>query len=227
MSDCGTHPAYQAHRRNGEKPCKPCSQAHVKYEKRRTWDASQGRPRQIAATGTERRVQALVALGWTYGSIGEPMGVTAGAVYRMATRYSPTVFRSTAEKVAAVYEQMSMTLPPTETRQQKRDASYARTVARKRGWVVPLAWDDDTIDDPEAKPQGSVPRRKQGGKRNAIDHALIERVLAGEWSLGRMCSKAERVEIATRWHREGGSMQELERLTGWRPDRYYKTGDAA
>ena len=161
---------YNAHVKDDETPCLPCRRARANYEKRRKWDAHNGKARIVGPTGTRRRVQALVALGWTYGRIGEPLGVTAGAVYRLATNYSPTIVRTTAERVAAVYEDMSMTLPPRETRVQKRDAAYAQTVARKRGWVTPLAWDDiDTDAEPYRAPTSWHPKRHTWKREDLLE----------------------------------------------------------
>lgn len=145
----GTNAGYLAHRRAGQKPCSGCREARLRYEKRRRYEFDTGRPRLIDATGSKRRIQALVALGWTYPAIAEEMGTSADLVHKLLNRYE-VIRRDIAEKIAETYEQMSMTLPPRETRQQKRDASYALTVARKRGWVPPLAWDD--IDDPDERP---------------------------------------------------------------------------
>lgn len=147
----GTNAGYLAHMRSERRACEDCRRAHVRYEKRRKHDTHRGTPRLIDPTGTQRRIQALVALGWTYGKIGERLGISSGGVYRMIVRYG-VVRRDIAERAAAVYDEMSMTLPPTRTRQEKRDASYARTVARKHGWAPPLAWDN--IDDPNEIPKG-------------------------------------------------------------------------
>lgn len=147
----GTNAGYLAHRRSDKAACAACRTAHVHYEKRRIYDNHLDRPRLIDVTGTRRRLEALVALGWTYSAIGQRAGMTLSGVHKALNRYT-VIRREVAEKYAAVYEEMSMTLPPTETRQQKRDASYARTVARKRGFLPPLVWDN--IDDPNERPRG-------------------------------------------------------------------------
>lgn len=139
-----------------------CQRAKGRYEKRRIYDAHNGRPRLLNPVGTQRRIQSLVALGWTYGSIGERVGLSAGGIHKMLDARYPSVTRAVAERVAAAYEDMSMTLPPSGTPLQRRNASYARTVARKRGWVVPLAWDD--IDNPDEHPHVS-----HEGRRSAAE----------------------------------------------------------
>lgn len=147
----GTNAGYLAHQRADKNACAACRAARVRYEKQRMYDRHLGKPRLIDVTGTRRRIQALVALGWTYRAIGERAGVGLSAVHKAVNRYA-TIRREVADRYAAVFEELSMTLPPTDTRQQKRDASYARTIARKHGWPPPLAWDD--IDNPDERPAG-------------------------------------------------------------------------
>lgn len=150
----GTNAGYLMHQRTDKNACDDCRAAHVRYEKRRIHDNYKGQPRLIDVTGTRRRLQALVALGWTYRAIGERAGISLSGVHKAINRYT-VIRREVAAKYAAVYDELSMTLPPMDTRQQKRDANYARTVARKNGYLPPLVWDDATIDDPDAKPHGA------------------------------------------------------------------------
>jgi hypothetical protein len=83
--------------------------------------------------------------------------------------------------------------------------------ARANGWAPPLAWDDETIDDPKARPHLRV-------TVDGVDDVVVERVLGGEWKIAT--TKAEKVEIVARWLADGGSLAELERLTGWNVHRY-------
>lgn len=200
---CGTYPGFAAHRRAGEPACRPCRAARQRYEKRRLADQQLGRPRMVDATGTRRRLQALVAFGWTYPQIGEHLGVSGGAVYRLLTRTGP-VQRRVAAKVTTAYRTLAVTPPPAKTRTEKRNVAYARTVARQHGWPSPAAWDDD-IDDPSAAP------RIDGDTHGTdVDPVVVQRILAGDWRLP--ATHAERVEVAQRWT---GGRNELERLTGW------------
>lgn len=199
---CGTYPGFAAHRRAGERACQPCRAARVRYEKQRLTDHQLGRPRMVDATGTRRRLQALVALGWTYPQIGHHLGVSGGAVYRLLTRTGP-VQRRVADRVAATYRVLAVTLPPETTRTEKRNAAYARTVARQHGWVSPAAWDD--IDD-----QAATPILDHHHDPDAVDPMVVERILAGDWRLP--ATHAERLAVAERWP---GPRNELDRLTGW------------
>ncbi len=95
----------------------------------------------VDATGTRRRIEALLAAGWRNTDIGGRLGVTKATLYNY--REATHVLRRTAARVAAVYDGM----------QHRRGPSpIAAARAVKAGYVPPIGWDDDTIDDPAAGP---------------------------------------------------------------------------
>lgn len=109
-----------------------------------------GKTVSVDATGTRRRIQALVAIGWSQARIGECLGVAPGNFNR--TIRSERVHADTARKVKALYEQL-WNQPQTGTDQRSRiSAARARNHANAHGWLPPLAWDDETIDDPATGP---------------------------------------------------------------------------
>lgn len=99
----------------------------------------------VDATGTRRRLQALVALGWPQGAIANCMGISRQNLNLLLYSSHATVQQRTHERALAAYRALSM---------QPGPGKHARTVAEKNGWAPPLAWDDDTIDDPAARPVG-------------------------------------------------------------------------
>lgn len=101
------------------------------------------------ATGSRRRLQALAAMGYALRTLGKELDWNPVNVYEFARGNQSKVYAATADKVAALYDRLSM-IPPENT----RAAKVVRTHARKKGFVPPLAWDEETIDDPEAIPQG-------------------------------------------------------------------------
>ena len=108
-----------------------------------------GATARIDGTGTRRRLQALVAIGWSQAELGRRLGITPSntpALFR--GQDSGLVHAATARKARALYNQLWATPPPETTHRQKINASRARNFARNNGWPPPLAWDDDTIDDP-------------------------------------------------------------------------------
>ena len=133
----GTLAGYAAHRCR----CTACHAAAYRYEKRRRLDRSRGHRRIVPNTGTVRRLQALMFLGWRRGDIAERAGVSVGAVKEWMR--GERITARTAARVAAIYDDMWSTPGPSKITAGK---------ARHLGYVSPLAWDDDTIDDPDATP---------------------------------------------------------------------------
>lgn len=88
--------------------------------------------------------------------------------------------------------------------------------ARMAGHLVPAAWDDPgTL----AWPLGWTEPVALPGP----DPVVVERVLAGDWRLPS--TREERTEVARRWATSGRPLAQLERLTGWKPERYYRISD--
>lgn len=212
----GTYAGGRQHRAAGQDVCDPCRRAEARYEQARQLDILAGRPRVVPTIGTRRRLQALVALGHDFARLGEALGMSRAGAHAHATRPKDHVRATTAAKVASLYEAWSMTLPPSTTTAEKKAVSYARTVARRHGWVPPLAWDDiDTDADPVAtRPDG------------LHDEAVVERILAGQQLPASSITKADRLEVVARWHTTGRPLADLERL-GWKPDRYRPATDPA
>lgn len=52
------------------------------------------------------------------------------------------------------------------------------------------------------------------------DHAVVERILGGEWTMHS--GPAEKAEVCRRWHASGGSLKALGNLTGWRVARHFR-----
>jgi transcriptional regulator with XRE-family HTH domain len=110
------------------------------------------------ATGTRRRVRALVAAGWSQAKIAARLGVGQGNFNAMMRR--ERVAASTARAVTALYEELWDKAPPESSHRDKIAASRARRYAAQRGWALPMAWDD--IDDPRAVPAEGW--RRDGGE---------------------------------------------------------------
>lgn len=169
--------------------------------------------------GTTRRVQALVALGWSMAKIGAQIGVAGTNMHPLAFG-ERDVTRQTADKVTALYARWSMRLPPEDTHRDKIAASRARNYAKARGWLPPLALDDDRIDDPGYDP----PVHHQGDDDPALDHAAIWRRMHGE----RVpLTRAEAAEVVRRCLADGWTWVGIERTTGLKPDRYRSQQEAS
>ncbi|WP_170963556.1 hypothetical protein [Cellulosimicrobium cellulans] len=99
------------------------------------------------ATGTTRRVRALIAHGWSVTALADRTGIDRQVLDAAANAIRPSVAVSTARAVRVAYDELwAAPVPesPGKTRALNR--------ARREGWPPPLAWDDDEIDDPAALP---------------------------------------------------------------------------
>lgn len=92
--------------------------------------------------GTARRLQALVAIGYTQSDLAARIGVTPANSTNLF-HGNGTVRAATADRIAAIYDDLAMKPGPSAT---------ARARAKKLGWAPPLAWEDDEIDNPAAEP---------------------------------------------------------------------------
>jgi hypothetical protein len=104
----------------------------------------------VDAAGTQRRLQALVALGHPQATLARRLGMTRSNFGAMMRR--PQVTAATARAATRLYGQLWDTPPPVGTPRARAIAAQARAHAAARGWPPPLAWDDDTIDNPAAGP---------------------------------------------------------------------------
>ena len=164
-----------------------CRHAIAVYNQQRLLKALRGEPTTgwIPATGTQRRLQALVALGWSFPRIGSHCGLEPSFLKHVA-KHQGLVAPLTADRVARVYDELSMRLPPQNTGGERQGATRARNVAAKHGWLPPLAWDDDTIDDPTAQP--AVLRARQTW-RNADLIAEYEHPTAAGYSRAQVADR--------------------------------------
>lgn len=207
---CGTYAGYAVHRNAHERLCEPCRRAGNRYKQERLLSLMNGQPYVHSSVGTARRMQAMVALGHSLSSLARRLNVSPDQTWKWA-HAETVVTRRTAAKVGRLYDKLCMTPPPTTTRAERHAAAYARTVAKKNGWLPPLVWQD--IDDPDERPSRGVDR--SGSSHDDVDPVVVARILAGDWRT--RATAAERAEVIARWD---GSRNELGRLTGWKIERY-------
>jgi hypothetical protein len=99
--------------------------------------------RHLSSVGARRRVQALAVVGWPRSHLAGRMGVSLQALSGMVRR--DRMVARNARAIRGLYDELSMRAGPSVR---------AREDAERAGWLSPLAWDDDTIDDPAALPVG-------------------------------------------------------------------------
>lgn len=99
--------------------------------------------RRIDATGTRRRLNALVATGWHTTTIAADLGVTKQRVHQW--RHARRVTATTAHQVAQLYEHRRHQPGPARHRLHHRTLHAAHP--------PPDAWTGVDIDDPDARPR--------------------------------------------------------------------------
>lgn len=160
----------------------------------------------VPRTGTVRRIQALMAIGYSHADLAA-RGIDSRNLLNQQGRW---VTRTTHDNVAEKYRQLSRRPGPT-------DRSIREAV--KRGYLGPAAWDD--IDrDPEPEPEHTTDTTTS----DELDENVVERILTGDVV---PATNAERREVVRRWPTTGRSLNELERLTGWKTERYVDRDGAA
>ncbi|MFF7527297.1 hypothetical protein [Streptomyces pseudovenezuelae] len=145
----------------------------------------------IDPTGTHRRVQALETLGWSRTRMAFEVGISES---NFKTRLrSRTVSARFARRVARMYDRL-WRLRPEDHGVIPYVAERVRERATQQGFQGPLAWDDDTIDDPKAQPMTDVvePVPSEGGN-------LAARWLAGEAVVLGMADRREVLAHLFEW----------------------------
>lgn len=121
-------------------------------------------------TGTWRRLEALVAIGWSQQRLANMLGIQPGN-FLPIIRGDRDVTARTALAVRDLYNQCwDQPQPaPGAGKRAKASASRAKRMAARRGWVPPLAWDDEAIDDPEAAPHQPQPPQRGNTSQNRVE----------------------------------------------------------
>lgn len=112
----------------------------------------------VPAAGSVRRLRALTVMGWSMDHLADRYSVNTSTLSTIRTGKHAQTRPVFATAIAAMYDELWNVPGP---------GRLAGTRARNRGWYGPLAWDDDTIDDPTAEPHSET--RKD---RSSLDTAL-------------------------------------------------------
>ncbi len=138
-------------------------------------DCQLGDGTRLDGTGTRRRIQALVAAGWSFVVLAKEMGFNDRALASLARADRVTV--ATARKVKDGYRRLNV-LTPEQYGIRPHARALARRVAAREGWVTAAAWDN--IDDPNCKPDTdtgeSVDRHVTRDELAAYRRAEVERL---------------------------------------------------
>jgi hypothetical protein len=157
---------------------------------------------QIDATGTRRRLQALVATGWPLADLAPLLGRTTTRLRDLLT--GATVQVRTAERVSDLYDHLWDTPPSRTSETQHRACDEARVLAVEQGWLPPLAWDDiDTDPDPDP----GAPDTKHDP--DDLDEIAIERAVVGDRIRLAELTPAEQAEVVRRLTERGKSIRDI------------------
>jgi hypothetical protein len=105
------------------------------------------------ATGTRRRLQALIALGHPAASLAHRLGADPRRVKCVVRGTTATVTSLMHSAVHDLYDQLWDVHPAEQTMAERKAAAAARALAASRGWPTPAGLDDDRIDDPAYRPR--------------------------------------------------------------------------
>lgn len=197
-------------------PC--CRRAMARYEKAGRLARLNG-GLAVPALGSQRRLQALMRLGWSSHAI----AAAAGLKHRNHTlrilngqKGKPTVWvqKSTDKWVREVYDKLSMQVPTGA------HANRTRAHAERMGWPPPLAWDD--IDNPNEKPRTLT--KREGVWDDQIDEAVVDRVV-NEMRRPRKLTRAESAEVVRILLSRGVSTHVIANDYGVKAERYVTLGD--
>jgi hypothetical protein len=122
------------------------------------------------ATGTRRRLQALVAAGWPQSHLAARLGMNSSN-FGNTLRW-PRVLVSTDRAARALYDEL-WNADPCEHGVLLSSYTRARVHAAQRGWAPVGAWDEGSIDDPDAFPDWTGSCGTAKGARAHYHHGIL------------------------------------------------------
>lgn len=97
----------------------------------------------VSPVGAGRRLQALQVYGYTVAELGERCGIAKRTVVKIMSDDKQFVTAGAARSIARVFTELQFTPGLNEVTKRR---------SLRKGWVPPLAWDEDEIDNPAAEP---------------------------------------------------------------------------
>lgn len=136
----------------------------------------------VAATGTTRRLQALVATGQTQTTLAKLLGRGVGNLSPLVHGRRQIVTVGTHDAVKALFDALWDQHPEGTMH------DVARRLAHQHGWLPPLAW-----DDPDTDPEPPAVDRDP----NLVDDIAVALALQGEGP--RLTPAERRICVKTLW----------------------------
>lgn len=160
----------------------------------------------VNATGAHRRLQALVTIGWPLAQLAARLDLAPSNITALLKRDRLTA--AIDMRIRNLYDQL-WNHPYTGIDHRSRIAeSRARRYARTRGWLPPLAWDDESIDDPATLPNADLASGKVEAQIENLEFLvntgaplaeIVQRMGVGDWArLQRYAHRWGRYDLITR-----------------------------
>lgn len=166
----------------------------------------------VDQSDTARRLQALMANGWSGSKLGERLGIQRSNMTPLI-HGRREVYADTARAVYELYLELAHQAPPETEHRDKIAASRARRYAASLGWAPPLRvggrlFTGEALPDPMDRLEAEVV--DLGAP--AYDEAAVLRRMDGDREV--KLGTAERLEVVARLHKQGLMDRDLAELTG-------------
>lgn len=125
----------------------------------------------VDATGSRRRLQALVASGWSATSLARMLEgrVSHCTVHDLTRGYRTDCLARTARSIEELFDRLQFTPGPSDS---------ARARGRRNRWPLPFAWNEDEIDMRETRPVTGVKWKASSSRAERIQ-AVLEMTESG------------------------------------------------
>lgn len=160
----------------------------------------------LDGTETITRLRSLVAIGWSMSKLCARLGIDNG-------NFTPIIHGrrrltvATVKTADALFEELSMTLPPRESHRDKIAYSRAINYAARQGWVAPLDLEDLADHDDR-----SLLELVAAGP--VIDEAAVWRAVNGDRAVD--LTAADRHQVVRVLHGRGLTDRQVGELTGFK-----------
>lgn len=143
--------------------CDDCLNAHAEHQFWRRHMIVAGRTdvfdRLVPSAGVQRRVQALMRIGYSQSRLALMLGTSQTTVSAWMVR--DQVRTSTHEAVAALYERLQDRPATATTKPERMSVHRTLALAARRGYARPIDWDDIDADDAPHFPDHESAKRDQ------------------------------------------------------------------